>query len=68
VRSITPHDGPTEQSDEMYNWEVMQEGRSIAQARENKGAEPSVDQSISGVKIGLGKPRHRLHFAIGFFV
>jgi hypothetical protein len=52
----------------MYNWEVMQEGRSIAQARENKGAEPSVDQSISGVKIGLGKPRHRLHFAIGFFV
>jgi len=50
----------------MYNrGKLCRGGRSSAVRDENKGAEPSVDQAISGGLSSLGTT---LHFAIGFLV
>ena len=48
-----PRDGPTGQSDEMHNCEkscTKEPWEAGSTQRENKDAEPSVDQAISGAK------------------
>lgn len=53
----------------MYNrGKLCRGGRGSAVRDENKGAEPGVDQAISGVEIGLSSLGTTLHFAIGFLV